>query len=79
MSTPDFPSAIGCCMGIKEGKTIKIWFVLLKIYNMAFETVIFMIKKILYIGIQMRFILIGDLIGHDPITFEVKIKGCILF
>lgn len=46
---------------------------------MAFETVIFMIKKILYIGIQMRFILIRDLIGHDPITFEVKIKGCILF
>lgn len=47
---------------------------------MAFETVVFMIKKdILYIGIQMRFILIGDLIGHDTITFEVKIKGCILF
>lgn len=43
---------------------------------MAFEIVVFIIKKdILYIGIQMRFIETGDLVGHDTITFAVKIKG----
>lgn len=38
-----------------------------------------MIKERWNISVQMRFILTGDLIGHEAIAFEQKIKGWILF